>query len=273
MNVDETMGVTGTGRVTGIGVGMNTGVNSGLGAGVGASTDPGAVAITAAGAEVGDGAPRFPRQRGDLLLDVAAVYVKERQWDVFPGTWLEIVRGMERCSCGDFNCPSPGGHPARPDWAAQATSSGVVARRLWSKQPLASILLPTGRTFDALDVPESAGCLALARMERLELSLGPVASTPDGRMLFFVQPGAAAKVPDLVRHLGWAASTLDLAARGVGGYVAAPPTRIGGRGPVQWVRRPSALNIWLPDVEELICPLAYACGRDAAAARRRRTSG
>ncbi|MEV6313660.1 bifunctional DNA primase/polymerase [Streptomyces sp. NPDC051776] len=243
---------------------------------MGAGTDPGAVTVTGAAAvadvaaDAHDSTPRFPRQRGDALVDVAAAYVKERQWDVFPGTWLEIVRGAERCSCADVNCPSPGGHPARPDWAAQATGSAVVARRLWSKQPMASILLPTGRTFDALDVPEASGCLALARMERLELSLGPVASTPDGRMLFFVQPGAAAKVPDLVRQLGWTPSTLDLAARGVGGYVAAPPTRIGGRGPVQWVRRPTAVNLWLPDAEELICPLAYACGRDAAAVRLRR---
>ncbi|MEU6079235.1 bifunctional DNA primase/polymerase [Streptomyces sp. NPDC047108] len=279
MNVNETMGVTGAdaGRVTGIGVGVNT--NTGVGLGV--STDPGAVTVGRAGAapdagagpDPDPGAPRFPRQRGELLADIAAGYVKERQWDVFPGTWLEIVRGAERCSCADVNCPSPGGHPARPDWAAQATGSGVVARRLWSKQPHASILLPTGRTFDALDVPETSGCLALARMERLELSLGPVASAPDGRMLFFVQPGAGSKVPDLVRQLGWTPSTLDLATRGVGAYVAAPPTRIGGRGPVQWVRRPTALNLWLPDVEELIRPLAYACGRDAAAGRMRRTAG
>jgi hypothetical protein len=216
--------------------------------------------------------PQIPQQRGDqLLLDSALRYAEERHWDVFPGTWLEAADGTERCSCAAADCPAPGAHPARPDWPALATGSTVVVRRLWSKQPGASILLPTGRTFDVLDVPEAAGCLALARMERMDLPLGPVAGTPDRRMLFFVLPGAAAKVPDLVRNLGWPPSVLDLVGRGEGDYVAAPPTRYGrGRGSVQWARKPTVANRWLPDAEELISPLTYACGREAAAARVRR---
>ncbi|MFC8917566.1 bifunctional DNA primase/polymerase [Streptomyces sp. NPDC047821] len=209
----------------------------------------------------------IPKQRGEQLLDSAVRYAEERHWDVFPGTWLEAVDGMERCSCGETACPAAGAHPARPDWATQATGSAVVARRLWGKQPKASILLPTGRTFDALDVPEAAGFLALARMERMDLTLGPVTCTPDRRMMFFVLPGAAAKVPDLVRKLGWSPTGIDLVARGEGHYVAAPPTRVGGHGAVQWARRPTPANRWLPDVEELICPLAYACAREAATAR------
>ena len=175
-------------------------------------------------------AAQIPQQRGEQLLDTAVRYAEERHWDVFPGTWLEAVDGVQRCSCGDADCAAPGAHPARPDWATQATGSATVARRLWAKQPKASILLPTGRTFDALDVPETAGFLALARMERMELTLGPVTCTPDRRMLFFVLPGAAAKVPDLVRKLGWPPASLDLIARGEGDYVAAPPTRFGAHG-------------------------------------------
>jgi hypothetical protein len=38
---------------------------------------------------------------------------------------------------------------------------------------------------------------------------------------------------------------------------------------VQWAREPTTLNRWLPDVEELLSPLAYACGRELAAARGR----
>ncbi|MFD9032058.1 bifunctional DNA primase/polymerase [Streptomyces sp. NPDC059567] len=215
-------------------------------------------------------AAHIPKQRGELLLDCAVRYAEERHWDVFPGTWLEAVEGRERCSCGVESCATPGAHPARPDWSTQATGSAVGARRMWSKQPKASILLPTGRTFDAIDVPESAGFLALARMERMELTLGPATCTPDRRMLFFVLPGAATKVPDLVRKLGWAPASIDLVTRGEGHYVAAPPTRVGGSGAVQWARRPTAANRWLPDAEELISPLAYACGREAAAARARR---
>jgi hypothetical protein len=133
---------------------------------------------------------------------------------------------------------------------------------MWQKQPTASILLPTGRAFDALSVSESAGFLALARMERMELTLGPVTLTPDRRMHFFVLPGASLKAPDLVRKLGWSPASLDLAPLGEGSFVAAPPTRFGSRGAVQWACRPTPANRWLPDAEELISPLAYACFRD-----------
>jgi hypothetical protein len=205
---------------------------------------------------------QIPKQRGESLLDAAVRYAEERHWDVFPGTWLEAVDGVQYCSCGDAACDVPGAHAARPDWAAQATGSATVARRAWQKQPNASILLPTGRTFDAISVPETAGFLALARMERMELTLGPVTLTPARRMHFFVLPGASAKVPELVRKLGWTLSSLDLVALGEGAYVPAPPTRFGSRGAVQWACRPTPANRWLPDAEELISPLAYACGRD-----------
>lgn len=214
-------------------------------------------------------AAQIPKQREEQLLDAAVRYTEERHWDVFPGTWLEAVGGAERCSCGEAGCASPGAHPTRPDWAVRSTGSGAAARRMWSEYPTASILLPTGRTFDAIDVPESAGFLALARMERMNLPLGPVTCTPDRRMLFFVLPGAAAKVDDLVRKLGWSAAAIDLSGRGDGDHVVAPPTRIGERGAVQWARRPTPANRWLPDAAEVISPLAYACGREAAAARAR----
>ncbi|MFF9096261.1 MULTISPECIES: bifunctional DNA primase/polymerase [unclassified Streptomyces] len=210
----------------------------------------------------GTEAAQIPQQRGDSLLEAAVRYAEERHWDVFPGTWLEAVDGVQVCSCGDPACAVPGAHPAREDWATQATGSATVARRMWQKQPAASILLPTGRTFDALSVPETAGFLALARMERMELTLGPVTLSPNRRMHFFVLPGAVAKLPDLVRKLGWSVASLDLVALGEGSYVAAPPTRFGSRGAVQWARRPTPANRWLPDAEELVSPLAYACGRD-----------
>ncbi len=206
-------------------------------------------------------ATQIPKQRGETLLETAVRYAEERHWDVFSGTWLEAVDGVQRCSCGDAKCAAPGAHPVRPDWASQATGSATVARRMWQKQPSAAILLPTGRTFDAISVPETAGFLALARMERMELTLGPVTLSPDGRMQFFVLPGASVKVPDLLRRIGWSIGSLDLDVLGEGAYVAAPPTRFGSRA-VQWACRPTAANRWLPDAEELISPLAYACGRD-----------
>ncbi|WP_328538195.1 bifunctional DNA primase/polymerase [Streptomyces sp. NBC_00344] len=211
----------------------------------------------------GTQAPRIPGQRGERLLDSAVRYAEERHWDVLPGTWLEAIEGVERCSCAESGCPAPGAHPTRPDWAAQVTGSAVAARSLWSEQPAASVLLPTGRTFDAIDVTETAGFLALARMERMGMDLGPVTRTPARRMQFFVLPGAGAKVPDLVSRLGWTLSSVDLAVLGEGDYLAAPPSRVGAGGAVQWARRPTTANRWLPDADELINPLAYACGQEA----------
>ena len=139
----------------------------------------------------GTEAAQIPKQRGESLLETAVRYAEERHWDVFPGTWLEAVDGVQRCSCEDPACAAPGAHPAREDWATQATGSATVARRMWQKQPGASILLPTGRTFDAISVPETAGFLALARMERMELTLGPVTLTPARRIFRHVGGHAA----------------------------------------------------------------------------------
>ncbi|MBW1603989.1 bifunctional DNA primase/polymerase [Streptomyces sp. JJ66] len=219
----------------------------------------------------GRATPRGPAPHGDTLLDHALRYTSERHWDVLPGSWLEIVTGVPRCVCREADCPSPGAHPLQPGWSERATGGATAARRLWERTPFASVLLPTGRTFDAIDVPEVAGCLALARMERLEVALGPVTSTPQGRMLFLVLPGAASKAPGLIRRLGWSPGALDLATHGEGSWIAAPPTRVGVRGCVQWVRHPTDANRWLPDAEELLPHLAYACGQEAATARTRST--
>ena len=211
-----------------------------------------------------------PRQLTGQLLDTAVRYAEDRNWDVLPGAWLDMTAGgMLLCSCSSAACPAPGAHPTRPDWGTRASGSGAAVRRMWQRQPRASVLLPTGRTFDAIDVPESAGFLALARMERMELPLGPVVSTPARRMAFFVLPGATAKVAALLRRLGRPPDLLDLVVRGEGDWIAAPPTRMGTGGCVQWARRPTAMNRWLPDAEELLSPLAYACGRDAAFTRAR----
>lgn len=212
-----------------------------------------------------------PRQLTDRqLLDSAVRYAEERHWDVFAGSWLEAdAAGAPRCSCASPGCPAPGAHPTRPDWSTQASGNAAAVRRMWQRQPLASVLLATGRTFDALDVSESAGFHALARMERMRLPLGPVLSTPARRLVFFVLPGATAKVPELLAGLGRPPGSLDLVVRGEGDWVVAPPTRMGGAGIAQWAREPTELNRWLPDAEDLLGPLAYACGRAAAEARGR----
>ncbi|GAA4861176.1 bifunctional DNA primase/polymerase [Kitasatospora terrestris] len=218
--------------------------------------------------------PGPPEQGLPPLLIEAVSYAEDRHWEVAPGTWLIDGDGPARCSCGEPRCELPGAHPAGgADWRRRASAGPGVVRKWWTEHPQASILLPTGRSFDVLDVPEVAGCLALARMERMGLQLGPVVAAPMAagqvgrRLHFLVLPGVLTKLPEMLRKLGWAPGRLDLVARGEGDWIVAPPSRIGGYSFAQWARPPSAINRWLPDAAELISPLAYACGREVPAAR------
>ena len=208
----------------------------------------------------------------DPLIESAIRYAEERHWEVAAGCWLVEDDGPLRCSCDDAACPAPGAHPTGRDWARKASAGPGVVRRWWTENPLASILLPTGRAFDAIDVPEIAGCLALARMERMGVQLGPVLAVPGAvgagpgrgrRLVFLVLPGSLPKLPDLLRKLGWGPGRLDLVGHGEGDWVVAPPTRVGAFGFAQWAREPTTLNRWLPEATELINPIAYACGREA----------
>ncbi|MGW2374881.1 MULTISPECIES: bifunctional DNA primase/polymerase [Kitasatospora] len=125
-----------------------------------------------------------------------------------------------------------------------------------------SVLFPTGRAFDVLDVPEQAGLQALVRLERMGTQIGPVLAPPTGRMQFLVAAGTARRLPDLLYRMGWDDAALDLACHGEGSCVAAPPTVLGELGPVRWLRRPTRDNAGCPpEARLLLGTLAYACHR------------
>jgi hypothetical protein len=202
-----------------------------------------------------------PVDRLDLLT-AALTYVEERHWDIVPGASVVRTDGAWSCSCGSDSCPGLGSHPAHRDWQKQITAQPSRVHSWWRDNPEAAVLLPTGRGFDVIDVPEQAGCLALARLERSGVALGPVAATPTRRLQFFVLPGAKKKVPELLARAGWGRSNLDLVCFGDKQWVLAPPSRMGVGGQVQWARPPGEVNRWLPDASELVPTLAYACGRE-----------
>lgn len=196
------------------------------------------------------------------LLAAALGYIEERHWDVVPGASVLRTDGAWSCSCGNTACVALGSHPAHRDWQKQITAQPSRVHGWWKDHPEASILLPTGRTFDVIDVPEQAGCLALARLERSGVALGPVAATPTRRLYFFVLPGAKPKIPEMLARAGWGRVALDLVCHGEKEWVLAPPSRMGTGGQVQWARPPSEANRWLPEAAELVATLAYACGRE-----------
>ncbi|GAB2740090.1 bifunctional DNA primase/polymerase [Kitasatospora kifunensis] len=175
------------------------------------------------------------------------------------------------CACGRPHCAAPGLHPPHGG-AARELPPGAApheARELWEGEPGASVLLPAGRTFDVLDVPEPAGLRALVRLERMGTQVGPVLASPGGRLLFFVARGTAAKLPDLLYRMGWDDAALDLVCHGEGTFLAAPPTVLPGLGPVRWLRHPCRESAARPpEARLLLGTLAYAChrGRERAVA-------
>ncbi|MFD5033475.1 bifunctional DNA primase/polymerase [Streptomyces sp. NPDC058220] len=181
-------------------------------------------------------------------------------WDVVPGA--RAAGGQ--CSCGDPGCTAPGAHPLDLGPAVPAGATLDDATTAWAGVPGAAVLLPVGRSFDIIDVAEAAGRRALVRLERMGLPLGPVTATPAGRAYFFVAPGAAAELPELLYRMGWDDAGLDLRCLGRGAYVTAPPSEMGGLGPVRWLRPPSLDTAAdPPEARLLLGTLAYICHRFA----------
>ncbi|MGX1510930.1 bifunctional DNA primase/polymerase [Streptomyces collinus] len=200
------------------------------------------------------------RRRGRASeCTVVAEYTGLWGWDVVPGA--RTAHGA--CSCGLPDCPAPGAHPL--DFAPRVPAGATLdeASEAWGRFPGAAVMLAVGRTFDVIEVAESAGQRALARLERMGLPLGPVAATPQGRAHFFVAPGAAAELPQLLYRMGWDdPSALDLVGLGPGTYVTAPPSDRGGRGPVRWLRPPALDSATKPPAARLLLgTLAYVAHR------------
>ncbi|MBB1256147.1 bifunctional DNA primase/polymerase [Streptomyces alkaliterrae] len=213
------------------------------------------------------GARRYtrPRRPGrESEQGALAEYTGLWGWDVVPGA----RRGRDGCSCGAGGCPAPGAHPLDASVEITAGTTVESATRLWDDMPPATLLLPTGRSFDVLDVPAAAGRRALVRLERMGLPLGPVALAPHGRAWFFVAPGAAAELPDLLYRMGWEGIRLDLRCRGRGDHITAPPSDFAGLGPVGWLRPPTLECAGRPPQARLLLgTLAYVCHRSVPTAR------
>ncbi|HZG06728.1 MAG TPA: bifunctional DNA primase/polymerase [Streptomyces sp.] len=210
--------------------------------------------------ELRSGARR--RNRAPVCTAVAE-YTGLWGWDVVPGARAARGGGRTECSCGAADCPSPGAHPLDESLRVPAGATLDEATRAWEGVPGAALLLPVGRAFDVIEVPEAAGRRALGRLERMGLPLGPVAVTPHGRIWFLVAPGAAARLPELLYRMGWDDAVPDLRGLGPGAYITAPPSDLGGLGPVRWLRPPTLEGAGRPPQARLLLgTLAYVCHRE-----------
>jgi hypothetical protein len=205
--------------------------------------------------------PGARRRTRAAVCTTVAEYTGLCGWAVVPGA--RASRGGGTCSCGARDCAEPGAHPLPFADEIAAGTTLEEAAGAWARVPGAAALLPVGRSFDVLDVAEASGRRALVRLERMGLRLGPVLLTPTGRAQFFVAPGAAAELPHLLYRMGWDDARLDLRCLGPGDHVTAPPSDLGGHGPVRWLREPlldSAAQP--PEARLLLGTLAYVCHRD-----------
>lgn len=182
------------------------------------------------------------RQRPVSMLSAALEY-SELGWPVSRGA-EPGGPGGRGCSCDRLGCPDPGAHPVSAAWALEASADPAVINRWWTAAPSANIILPTGRVFDVIDVPASAGVMALARVGRAGIPLGPVAAIEAQRYLFFVATRGAPEDEN-----EWWSCHLDCVPESVedspglrwhcrDSYVLAPPSVLPSGASVSWIRSP-----------------------------------
>ncbi|MFV0127501.1 hypothetical protein ACLGI4_07275 [Streptomyces sp. HMX112] len=114
------------------------------------------------------------------------------------------------------------GARAAVEWLVSAAPDPGACRWEWERSPLGVALLPAGRRWDVLIVPDGLGRPALDVLARLVGRPGPVlagSGAPGAtRMGFFVPPGTAAR---------WVGTGTRVAGRG--SWIATPhPGRPGG---------------------------------------------
>jgi hypothetical protein len=199
----------------------------------------------------------MPRQRWATseLRDAALGYATRQRWTVAPGHY---VAGTS-CSCGEGGCETPGAHPLARYWPGGATDRTETIQSWWRRAPH-SVVLPTGRHFDVLEIPRVAGSEALMRLEILDYQLGPVAQSANGRILIWVTPESRAVAP----LGGWERlERLGIRCHGYGDYVLAPPSQAG-----RWLCPPESTGRYLPRAMDLLGTLACACRQTLLAAAR-----
>ncbi|MEE4542142.1 bifunctional DNA primase/polymerase [Streptomyces sp. V4-01] len=159
--------------------------------------------------------------------------------------------------------------PEGAAWLASASAFPRSVEALWSARPTAPGVLPCGTAFDVVNAPALFGRRVLERLWGSGPGSGPVA-VHRGRVLLFVAPGAAHRLPSLLAWEEWAAAVPPLLCHGAGDAVTVPP--LYGAAPdgdcetaSRWVVAPDTRHPWLPGVDVLL----WACVRAARDAARK----
>jgi hypothetical protein len=170
---------------------------------------------------------RFRSEFERVRLRNSALDYARHGWDVLPGAYLS--RGRFCCGSG---CRTVACHPARAGRPDLVSHEPSVVRGWWSRRPF-SVLLPTGLTFDVLEVSACPGAGIAQAADG-----GPVAVTATGRWMLLVRTGSTLRAE--------LAGRTDVVLHGLGSWVPAPPTREPA-GRVRWAVSPADVRWRLPD--------------------------
>jgi hypothetical protein len=128
----------------------------------------------------------------------------------------------------------------RLDRARRARAARRYAAHGWTVELHGEmVLLGTGSTLDAIEVPPGLG--AAVQKPGLD-NPGPIAVTAAGRCIFLVRPGSPLR-PELERRL-------DVVRHGPGSWVAVAPSRL-PEGLVRWVIAPADTGWTLPPADDV----------------------
>jgi hypothetical protein len=185
-------------------------------------------------------------------VEAAVSYARDLRWAVVPG----CDQGRHGRRCGRPDCLTGGPHPASQHGDLTPTQDEATVLRWWRRGPDAPILLPTGLSFDLLDVPAYAAVEVLRRLDATGYRLRPIAETRDRRLLIWVVPGARV-LDEITSRRRWPYGELDLHCHGVGEYVPAPPS-VGTR----WLEPPIPYgHPRLLHCHDILGTVAHACER------------
>ncbi len=161
-------------------------------------------------------------------LGPVALWYAKQGWPVFPLRSVDSpCRNNRRDKCAIVcQCPKS---PATQHGLKDATTDLVQIKQWWTANPNYNIGLPTGIRFDVVDIdgPEGARSLAELGEDALPEVHGQV-STPRGAHFYVLPTGDGNR----------AGVRTGIDYRGVGGYVCAPPSRIGDKH-YSWSIKPS----------------------------------
>ncbi|GAB1514928.1 bifunctional DNA primase/polymerase [Actinophytocola sp. KF-1] len=163
-------------------------------------------------------------------LRAQAIGLAWRGWPVLPGTYLAGSQWA-----GREGVESVGPVPVHADWQERIGTKPEQVATWWTGRPY-SVLLATGVTLDAIEVPGHLGRGAARMLRAVGLPV-PIIATPDDRWTFLVRTGQKLARPLVEQG--------DVVLHAADSFVPLPPTPV-QHGVVHWRVRPEVCGWQMP---------------------------